>query len=186
MDLNDLFGELDDDAEAEELGLFGLTLPTARLRASISRAKKLSVRPRGRITRHKTRKGGSFSSIMRRAASASRKAKARGRSSRRRPSRLKLRALKMRMPTAMRVKRSLPLPVSQPAAYRHLCANAGMGGSSALQVLTNIQGMVKAAEVRALATSEHHVLNNTQAFRAAVLKRLTAQLKRGKRRRGRK
>ncbi len=71
-------------------------------------------------------------------------------------------------------------PGSSSAAYRHLCSNAGVGGSAGVALLKQILGIVKLQNTRELATSEHHLINNTRAFRAAVLKRL-AKRKRGQR-----
>lgn len=58
------------------------------------------------------------------------------------------------------------------AAYRQLACTAGVGGEAGLSMLKHIKAQVDLANTRALATSEHNTINNTQAFRRAVLKGL--------------
>lgn len=84
---------------------------------------------------------------------------------------------------AIRVIKSIKTsPTTKPGessrAYRHLCANAGVGGAAAESVLKQILQLVRLQDTRVLATSEHHMLNNTQAFRREVLKRLSGKLRR--------
>jgi len=72
---------------------------------------------------------------------------------------------------AMRA-RVLPINRTAPAAYRQLACTAGVGGEAGLAMLKHIRAQVDLANTRALATSEHNTINNTQAFRRAVLKGL--------------
>lgn len=72
----------------------------------------------------------------------------------------------------MAAARVLPINRTAPAAYRQLACTAGVGGEAGLSMLKHIQAMVDLANTRALATSEHNTINNTLAFRRAVLKGL--------------
>ena len=69
-------------------------------------------------------------------------------------------------------------PGDSSPAYRHLCANAAVGGSSGVALLKQILELVRLQSTRALATSEHNVLNNTQAFRREVLRQLSMKIRR--------
>lgn len=73
------------------------------------------------------------------------------------------------------MRRTLPISKTAPAAYRHLACNAGVGGEAGLALLKQIKALVQLTNTRMLATSEHHNINNTQAFRRAVLRGLTAK-----------
>jgi hypothetical protein len=73
------------------------------------------------------------------------------------------------------VRRTLPISKTAPAAYRHLACNAGVGGDAGLALLKQIKALVQLTNTRMLATSEHHNINNTKAFRRAVLKGLMAK-----------
>jgi len=185
MDLKDLYSDLE-DGEAEELGLVSFAaikgaLPVVGGVAPAMRAPV--IRPR--VVIPAVQLGARAAAIRKRVGVPAPRIVAMDRRALPRnitPAKVaaaKLAAKKLPARVAAKIvaKRALPLPVSQPAAYRHLCANAGMGGSSAIALLNDINTMVKRAEVRDLATSEHNVLNNTQAFRAEVLKNLTAQLR---------
>lgn len=77
----------------------------------------------------------------------------------------------------MRAQKRAPISAASPEAYRRMCSNAGVGGSAAMNLLNDIYALVKRADTRAIATNEHDVLNNTQAFRAAVLKQLRRKLR---------
>lgn len=86
---------------------------------------------------------------------------------------------KMGAPKPMVVKREMlsraPISETCPAAYRQLAASAGLGGEPALTMLKSIKKAVDLANTRAVATSEHHAINNTKAFRKRVLKLLSAK-----------
>ncbi len=71
-----------------------------------------------------------------------------------------------------------PAPGTSSKAYRHLCANAAVGGSSSIILLKQILDLVRLQNTRSLATNEHYVLNNTQAFRRAVLRQLSGKIRR--------
>lgn len=64
-----------------------------------------------------------------------------------------------------------------PGAYRLVAANAGVGGEAAMRILTEVRNMVQRMETRQLATSEHDAINNTAAFRRAVLSGLRGRLR---------
>ena len=66
-----------------------------------------------------------------------------------------------------------PISSACPAAYRQLACNAGLGGSAGLALLKQIKDMVALSNTRQVATSEHNRINDTKAFRRAVLKRLS-------------
>jgi len=76
---------------------------------------------------------------------------------------------------AMMARKKRPISESCPKAYRTLACHAGVGGDSGLALLHHISDMVDLANARALATSEHNVINNTLAFRRAVLRGLRAR-----------
>lgn len=71
-----------------------------------------------------------------------------------------------------RVVKRLPIKAVCPGAYRKLACASGVGGAAGLSMLQHIKRMVDLANTRALATSEHNTINNTLAFRRAVLKGL--------------
>lgn len=66
----------------------------------------------------------------------------------------------------------LPISKGCPKAYRHLAANAGVGGSSGLKLLRHLNHMVQNQENRFHASVEHRRINKRNAFRRKVLGRL--------------
>lgn len=79
---------------------------------------------------------------------------------------------RVKLARVVAAKKALPINCTAPAAYRQLACTAGVGGEAGLSMLKHIQAMVDLANTRSLATSEHNAINNTLAFRRAVLKGL--------------
>lgn len=78
-----------------------------------------------------------------------------------------------------------PISETHPRAYRQLACNAGVGGDAAMTLLKQIAELVKLADTRAVATSEHRALNETADFRRAVLRGLQCKMQ-GARKRARR
>lgn len=74
-----------------------------------------------------------------------------------------------------------PISETHPRAYRHMACNAGMGGEAQMTLLKQIAELVKLADTRAVATSEHNALRNTEDFRRAVLRGLRCKMQRANR-----